>query len=97
MPAIDIGDGFYLENLECYNCSNKAGILFADTTSGLRYDGIFFNLTDSWNNENYSTYSSIIFREVWINSTVPEIEQWYDYNAILSDNYGNIANAFLSV
>lgn len=97
LHAIDIGDGFYLENLECYNGSNKSGKLFADTASGLSYDGIFFNLTDSWNNENYSTYSSIIFREVWINSTVPEIEQWYDYNAILSDNYGNIANAFLSV
>ena len=97
LHAIDIGDGFYLENLECHNLSNNSGLLHASTAYGLSSNGSIFNFTDSWNNQNYSNFSSIPFREAWINSTIPEIEQWHDYEAILSDNYGNTDNAFLSV
>ena len=71
--------------------------MHASTAYGLSSNGSIFNFTDSWNNQNYSNFSSIPFREAWINSTIPEIEQWHDYEAILSDNYGNTDNAFLSV
>ena len=97
LHAIDIGDGFYLENLECLNLSNNSGLLQANTAYGLSSNGSIFDFTDSWNNQNYSNFSSVLFREAWINSTIPEIEQWHDYEVILSDTYGNSDNAFLSV
>ena len=81
LHAIDIGDGFYLENLECQNLSNNSGLLHASTVYGLSSNGSIFNFTDSWNNQNYSNFSSVPFREAWINSTIPEIEQWHDYGS----------------
>lgn len=97
LHAIDIGDGFYLHNLDCLNLSNGTGALFAKHAYGVSSSGDIFNLTESWNNKNFSNLSNISFREVMINSSIPEIEQWHDYRASLSDNYGNFDDAFLSV
>ena len=97
LHAVDVGDGFYLQNLECYNLSNNSGLLSANSAYGISHNGRFFNITESWNSQNYSNLSDIQFREVWVNSSIPELEQWHDYEAILHDTYGNSDHAFLSV
>ena len=40
---------------------------------------------------------SRVFREVWVNTSLPENEQWYEYHAGLSDKSGRTANDWLSI
>ena len=97
LHAIDIGVGFSLEDFICVPLSNGTGNLIAESAFGISTNGDILEITDAWNEENYSNFSGVIFREIMINSSIPEIEQWHDYKATISDLYGNSDETYLSV
>ena len=97
MYVIDIGVGFLLDDIECQALSNGTGQLFANSAFGITTNGHIYNITESWNYENYTSLNNITFREVTINSSVPDIEQWHDYKASVHDKYGNYDETYISI
>jgi hypothetical protein len=59
-------------------------------------DGRYHNLTWQWNGLEDNIVPDL-FREVWVNSSLPASEQWFDYHATVTDSSGRSAEAFLSV
>jgi len=97
LHAIDVGVGFSLDDFECSTLSNGTGRIIAKSAYGISTNEQIIDIMEAWNNDNYSNFTNVSFREVWINSSIPEIEQWHDYRATISDHYGNFAEAYLSV
>ena len=95
LHAMDIGVGFELSQLSWVWPPNNTSFS-ADHAWGVSSNGTSHDLTAHWNGlENSSNLP--LFREVWVNSTLPETEQWYDFHAEVSDASGRSAEAHLSV
>ena len=91
----DVGIGFSLAEVSWDWPSN--GTRFqADYVWGVDVNGISHNLTSVWN-ENSNQTSLIPFREVWINSTLPKIEEWFHFHASVYDNSGRQSESHLSI
>jgi subtilisin family serine protease len=96
--ALDTGIGFRLDDLNWYGVNNDTSIPPADLVEAIETTGAHHNLTMLWNSGNhFAIPENVTFREVWINSTLPEIEQWHDYAVNLTDISGFFDEAFLSV
>ncbi len=94
LHAKDTGSGFSLANLSWIGFNNTT----LDSDKG--FDGILWNLSavevPVWEFRDPS-YENRVFREIWVNTTLPENEQWYEYQASLSDMSGRNSNDWLSV
>ena len=78
--AIDTGIGFTLDDLNWYAINNQTTIPLANSVEGIDTTLAYHNLTEIWNSGNhFALPENISFREVWINSTIPSVEQWHDY------------------
>jgi len=96
--AIDTGIGFRLEDLNWFAVDNETIVPPADLVEAIETTGTHHNLTMLWNSGNhFAIPENVTFREVWINATLPEVEQWHDYGLNLTDISGLSAQAFLSV
>ncbi len=98
LHARDIGIGFYLSDLQCSiaNSSSGSTSIPADSAWGVDTEGRYHNLTWLWNGLEDNIVPDL-FREVWLNSSLPASEQWFDYHASVTDASGHSAEAFLSV
>jgi subtilisin family serine protease len=96
--AADIGIGFTLDDLNWYGMNNQTIIPTANSVEGIDTYLNYHNLTDIWNSGNhFAMPENISFREVWINSTIPESEQWHDYGVNITDRAGLYYQSWLSV
>ena len=96
--ALDTGIGFSLDDLNWYGIDNQTIIPSADSVEAIDTLFNYHNLTDIWNSGNhFAMPENISFREVWINSTIPESEQWHDYGANITDRSGLFNQSWLSV
>ena len=96
--AIDTGIGFTLDDLNWYAINNQTTIPQANSVEGIDTTFTQHNLTEIWNSGNhFAIPENISFREVWINSTIPSVEQWHDYGANITDKSGLFSEAWLSV
>ena len=98
LHARDIGIGFYLSNLSWPHANAPSGptSVISDSAWGLDTDGRNHNLTGIWNGLEDNLVPDL-FREVWVNASLPATEQWFDYHATVTDASGRSAEAFLSV
>ncbi len=98
LHARDIGIGFYLSNLSwpVGNTLSATTNVISDSAWGLDTDGRNHNLTGIWNGLEDNIVPDL-FREVWVNASLPSSEQWFDYHATVTDASGRSAEAFLSV
>ena len=95
LHARDIGVGFSLSNLT-WNWPSNTTRFPAESAEGILVNGTHMNLTPYWNGiENQSNLS--LLREAWINATLPDIEQWFDFQGSVTDHYGRSAESYLSV
>ena len=95
LHARDIGEGFYIENLS-WNWPSNNSSFAAESAWGVSTNGSMVDLTGQWNGlENES--SDLLFREVWVNSSLPETEQWFDFHASIIDASGRFSEDYLSV
>ena len=94
LHAKDIGSGFSLANLSWIGFNNTT---LPPGDSG--FSGVLWNLSavEVPFSEFIERNGSRLFREIWVNTTLPENEQWYEYQASLSDISGRNANDWLSV
>ena len=98
LHALDTGIGFRLDDLNWDPVSQSTTIPEADLVEALDTTGSHHNLTAIWNSGNhFAMPENLSLREVWINSTLPEVEQWHDYIATLADISNNTAESFLSI
>ena len=96
--ALDTGIGFTLDDLNWYAINNKTTIPNADLVEAIDNTLMYHNLTDIWNSGNhFAMPENISFREVWINSTIPSVEQWHDYGVNITDRSGLFNETWLSV
>ena len=96
--AIDRGIGFRLDQVNLSATDNRTQVPDADSVHALDTQGNHHNLTTLWNHGNHSSVpENLTFREIWINSTLPEIEKWHDYSIMVTDISGLYAQDFLSV
>ncbi len=98
ISALDTGIGFALDDLNWYAMNNQTTIPSADIVEGIDTTFLHHNLTEIWNSGNhFAMPENISFRQVWINSTIPALEQWSDYGLNLTDRSGLSAETWLSV
>ena len=98
LHAIDIGIGFKLDQVQWLPRDNQTQIPSANSVHALDTEGNHHDLTTLWNYGNHSAMpQNVTLREVWINSSLPEIEQWHDYILTVTDYSGLSSRAFLSV
>ncbi|MBP12244.1 MAG: hypothetical protein CMA71_01710 [Euryarchaeota archaeon] len=96
--AIDRGIGFRLDQVNLSSTDNQTEVPDADLVQAIDTLGNHHNLTTLWNYGNHSSIpENLTFREIWINSTLPEIEKWHDYMITVTDISGLYAQDFLSV
>ncbi len=96
--AIDRGIGFRLDQVNLSSTDNQTEVPDADSVQAIDTLGNHHNLTTLWNHGNHSSVpENLTFREIWINSTLPEIEKWHDYTITVTDISGLYAQDFLSV
>ena len=96
--ALDTGIGFRLDDLNWFAADNLTSIPDADSVGALDTELAYHNLTEIWNSGNhFAIPDNVSFREVWINSTLPEVEQWHQYSATLTDRANRSAQAHLAV
>ena len=96
--ALDTGIGFALDDLNWSPKNNLTTIPNADLVEAIDTDLNFHNLTSIWNSGNhFAMPENLSFREVWINSTVPAVEQWHEYKLNLTDRSGLVDEDWLSV
>ena len=96
--ALDTGIGFRLDDLNWDPANEDTNVPDADLVEAIDTVGAHHNLTSIWNSGNhFAIPENITFREVWVNATLPAIEQWHDYRATLTDISNNTAEAYLSV
>ena len=87
--AVDTGIGFSLDDLNWYAVSNQTTVPPADSVEGIDTYLNYHNLTEIWNSGNhFAMPENISFREIWINSTILESEQWHDYGVNVTDKAG---------
>ena len=98
LHARDIGIGFYLSDLQCSLTNSPSGPtrIPAESAWGVDAEGRHHNLTWRWNGLE-DNIAPDLFREVWVNTSLPTSEQWFDYHANVTDASGRSAEAFLSV
>ena len=78
--------------------NNQTIIPSADSVEGIDTYLNYHNLTDIWNSGNhFAMPDNISFREVWINSTIPDSEQWHDFGVNITDRSGLSNQSWLSV
>ena len=94
LHARDIGIGFGLHQLSWDWPSNNSTFP-ADNVWGISTDGSTHDLTPYWNGSE--TLQNLTLREVWVNSTLPNVEQWFNFHAQISDASGRNAETHLSV
>ena len=94
LHARDIGIGFGLHQLSWDWPSNNSTFP-ADNVWGISTDGSTHDLTPHWNGSE--TLQNLTLREVWVNSTLPNVEQWFNFHAQISDASGRTAEPHLSV
>jgi len=95
LHAKDTGSGFSLADLSWIGFNNTT--LDSDKDG---FDGILWNLSAvevSVSEFRDPSYENRLFREIWLNTTLPENEQWHEYQASLSDMSGRTANDWLSI
>ena len=98
LHAIDTGIGFSLDDLNWYATNNLTSIPNADLVEAIDTTLMYHNLTDIWNSGNhFAMPENISFREIWINSTIPTVEQWHEYRVNITDRSGLFAETWLSV
>lgn len=96
--AIDTGIGFKLDQVLWLPRDNLTVIPDANSVHVLDTQGNYHNLTTLWNHGNHSAIpENITLREIWINSSLPQIEQWHDYIVTITDHSGYSSQAFLSL
>ena len=96
--AIDTGIGFKLDQVKWLPRDNNTIIPNATSVNALDTQGNHHNLTTLWNHGNHSAIQgNITLREIWINSSLPQIEQWHDYVLSVTDHSGFSTQAFLSL
>ena len=96
--ALDTGIGFKLDDLNWIPSDNLTNIPDADLVEALDTELSYHNLTEIWNSGNhFAIPENVSFREVWINATLPEIEQWHRYTASVTDLSNYSSNTHLSV
>jgi len=98
LNSTDLGSGFRLQDVEwnLSSPSNGSPTVLADSAWGLTTEGHLLNLTSVWNDQaNISTVMPL--RHLWLNSTLPATEGWYDYAARVTDISGSNSQASLSV
>ena len=98
LHALDTGIGFRLDDLNWESTDEDTNVPDADLVEAIDTVGAHHNLTSIWNSGNhFAMPENVTFREVWVNATLPAIEQWHDYRATLTDISNNSAEAYLSV
>ena len=95
LHASDIGIGFHLSHLNWTWPSNNTKFP-ADSVWGLSTNGTLHNLTSSWNGVDNISETPLL-REAWVNSTLPAIEQWFEFHAMVSDASGRTSSSDLAV
>jgi len=91
----DIGSGFQLSDLAWTGLDNNTTVPNATSVEATLWNLSSIDITSLWNSNNRT--SNLTFREVWINSTLPATEKWYDYTANIADISGRQASDWLSV
>ena len=98
LHALDTGIGFRLDDLDWETADQGTSVPDADLVEAIDTLGAHHNLTEIWNSGNhFAMPENVSFREVWVNATLPTVEQWHDYRAVLTDISNNSAEAYLSV
>ncbi len=94
LHAKDTGSGFSLANLSWSGVDNNTTVPNPDSI-----DAILWNLSavEVPISEFLEGNSSRLFREVWVNSTLPTNEQWHDYTADIADLSRRHASDWLSI
>tara|TARA_B100000029_G_scaffold516560_1_gene630908 strand:- start:1076 stop:5068 length:3993 start_codon:yes stop_codon:yes gene_type:complete len=96
--ALDTGIGFRLDDLNWIPSDNQTSIPVADSVDAIDTNLAYHNLTEIWNSGNhFAIPDNVSLREVWINSTLPGVEQWHRYVATLTDSANRSAQAYLAV
>jgi len=95
LHAKDIGSGFSIDALDWLGVSNSTLVPEATSVEATLWNLSSLDITQLWNSENHS--SNLTFREVWVNSSLPENEQWHDYTASISDMSGRSSTDWLSL
>ena len=96
--AIDTGIGFKLDQVKWLPRDNETIIPNSNSVHALDTQGNHHNLTTIWNHGNHSAMpENTTLREIWINSSLPQIEQWHDYVLLVTDLSGFSSQAFLSL
>lgn len=86
LHALDTGIGFRLDDLNWNPADNLTRVPDADSVEAIDTNLTFHNLTDIWNSGNhFAIPENISFREVWVNATLPPMEQWHRYTATVTD------------
>jgi subtilisin family serine protease len=95
LHARDIGIGFNISDLSWTWPSNNTTFP-ANSVWGLGTNGSLHDLTQIWNG-HVNNSSSILLREAWVNSTLPASEQWFQFQASVSDASGRNSVSNLAV
>ena len=96
LHALDTGIGFRLDDLDWEAADQGTSVPDADLVEAIDTLDAHHNLTEIWNSGNhFAMPENVSFREVWVNATLPTVEQWHDYRAVLTDISNNSAEAYL--
>ena len=95
LHAMDIGIGFNISELSWTWPGNNTTFP-ANSAWGLSTNGSMHDLTQVWNGMVNETETPLL-REAWVNSTLPASEQWFHFQATVSDASGRSAESNLAV
>ena len=95
LHAIDIGIGFNVSDLSWTWPENNTTFP-ADSVWGLSTNGTLLELTHVWNGTENDTATPQL-REAWVNATLPATEQWFHFQATVSDASGRHAESHIAV
>ena len=98
LNSSDLGSGFSVQEVEWNLSGPNQSIprVMADSAWGLTTEGTLLNLTSVWNDQvNISEVPPL--RHLWLNSTLPATEGWYDYSARVADLTGSDSQSYLIV
>ena len=95
LHARDIGIGFPISQLSWTWPSNNSSFE-ADSVWGLTVNGTIMNLTSFWNGVSEWNGTTLL-REAWVNSSLPNMEQWFDFHATVMDASGRSSEDHLRI
>jgi len=95
LHAMDIGVGFNISALSWTWPGNNTTFP-ANSAWGLATNGSLHDLTHVWNGIVNETAPPLL-REAWVNATLPATEQWFQFQASVSDASGRHAESHLAV